>query len=404
MEEAAGSKQLDRSGRGRVPTFSLHFTFQLLSSSFSGTQDITQHLHPYLSLRATLSYSEFFGRTIENMSSSNNSEIEKLSLRPDNMVEDELVQITLTVLTKNIAPTLPEGCAIFVYAQWLDVHRQSPSALTQDWVSTSQQWVHALRSLGFSPTEIILGLDEWKMVTGNFPLPGSGSRSLPSSYEIIMWYGNHAIESYPLAGNSDHLGYCKAYECLFGPPPAGYACTRCGVSGMCILVSLPSHELGLRSEQAIICRSVPPTWIPPTIRPLATVISAPSVTYLVTTIDPSARTIQTQCRSLNYDECGSLEPARPIWLVPYPSLILQRRMNTRRCNKHSGLIRHLMPITALSRMESAADRCPPPQADRPMKAVLLPIRSNHSERECAALRSMRITSRKERPWAQPRLK
>ena len=232
------------------------------------------------------------------MASSGYSEIEKLSLRPDNMTVEELLQISLSVLTRNVAPTLPSGSIIFVYAQWLDIHRQNPSILTQHWVNTAQQWVHALRALGCSPHEIILGLDEWKMITGNFPLAGSGSRSLPSSYEIIMWYGNYAVKGY----HSEHIGYENTFGDFTRPPPAYYVCNRCGISGTFILVFLRSNHLSvmrhvsqlvLTLEQATICRSVPPTWIPPTIRPPATLISAPSVTNWETTIDLSALTTQT---------------------------------------------------------------------------------------------------------------
>lgn len=168
-------------------------------------------------------------------------ETEKLSLDPDNMTDEELLQTSLSVLTKNIAPTLPDYSIVLIYSQWLDVHRQNPTPLTAHWPNTTQQWVHALRSRGCTSAEIIFGLDGWKEVASRYPPKHARSRALPTTEDILMWYANDSVQGYPLAGQAGHgwhTGYGRAPDNFTGPPPEGYVCNRCGVPGMFTLSPL----------------------------------------------------------------------------------------------------------------------------------------------------------------------
>jgi hypothetical protein len=166
------------------------------------------------------------------MASSEYDKMEKLSLDPDNMTNEELLQTSLEVLTKNVAPTLPGFSMVLIYCQWLDVHREHPSPLTQHWKITVQQWVQVLRSRGCSPSDIMLGLDEWNEITGDFYQKYSGPRPLPTDEDILRLCGTQSMQSYQPTGRVDHTGYGKGHDDFTGPPPGSYICIRCGVPGM----------------------------------------------------------------------------------------------------------------------------------------------------------------------------
>ena len=177
------------------------------------------------------------------MATTEYNETEKLSLDPDKMTDEELLQTSLDVLTKNIAPTLPDYSIVLIYSQWLEVHAQNPTPLTAHWVNTTQQWVQALRSHGCTSAEIIFGLNGWKEVAARYPPKHARSRSLPTTQEVLIWYGNEITQGYPPAGKFEHgwqVEYGRAPENFMAPPPRGYVCNRCGVPGMFTLASLLS--------------------------------------------------------------------------------------------------------------------------------------------------------------------
>lgn len=166
------------------------------------------------------------------MDSSKDTETEKLSLDPDNMTNEELLQISLTVLTKNVAPSLPDYSVVLLYAQWLNVHCQNPTSLTQYWTTTTMHWVHALRSRGCSPSDIIHGLDVWKHLMAEIGSAYSTSRSLPTDKEVTMLYDIQSVESLQSTGQAEYYGQRNGVTDYMAPPPGSYICNRCGIPGM----------------------------------------------------------------------------------------------------------------------------------------------------------------------------
>lgn len=154
------------------------------------------------------------------------------SLKPDNMTDEELLEISLSTLTKNLAPTLRRERIVRVYARWLDIHCVRNSPMTYHWANTVKQWVHALRHLGFSPCDIITGLGLWTLMVRRHGMRYAPSRALPSPREVEMFHAFDTVQGYHPTSRVEFGGSEYTFDHVAVPSPSTYVYNRCGVPGI----------------------------------------------------------------------------------------------------------------------------------------------------------------------------
>jgi hypothetical protein len=156
--------------------------------------------------------------------------MDRHSVKPDNMTDDELLEISLSTLTKNLAPTLRRERIVRVYARWLDLHCVFNTPMTYHWSNTVQQWVHALRHLGFTASDISYGIGLRMIMARRVGF--TASRAPPCSREVKMFYASETVQSYHPGSRVEFGGHEYALDHFAVPPPPAYVCNRCGVPGM----------------------------------------------------------------------------------------------------------------------------------------------------------------------------
>jgi hypothetical protein len=223
------------------------------------------------------------------MGSFSRTHVDKLLSDPDSLTTEDFLQLTLSTLSKNLSPLLSDRWVILTYIRWLDTHCQNHSRVTEHWMNTTQQWIHALRARGFRRSELTGAIESWKEAhsyTSDSARISGGSLHLPTKEDIVRVFEIQKADGRPKDLNDR---YGKTVDDFQKPPPENYICNRCGQKGAvtyanCLLSQrLPklarfTVKLGLISKKGITCKSVLQTWTRHTISPLTTATPAQSVT------------------------------------------------------------------------------------------------------------------------------
>jgi hypothetical protein len=144
--------------------------------------------------------------------------------RVESMSNEELFETSLSALSRKLSASLSSRQTFVVYLNWLEVHRQRPSKLTEHWDNTLLHWAQALRTRGFTLDRLISEVQTW--VQDNRPVR-SHRRSPPEPHDLA--------KAYPAA---ERIGYSyrpsvrHPQEGKFdGKLPRNYVCNRCNKKG-----------------------------------------------------------------------------------------------------------------------------------------------------------------------------
>jgi len=135
-----------------------------------------------------------------------------------------------------------------IYLRWLEIHRQKPSNLTKLWENTIFHWAQALRSRGFTESELVREVNSWKEIQleRNGPFRSWMHRDPPMPKDIARAYANDSTstrqnpkhEKYkPLAKSDHNTKMQKGHSEFSRPPPGNYVCNRCEARGKSMLYS-----------------------------------------------------------------------------------------------------------------------------------------------------------------------
>ncbi|KAG9249240.1 hypothetical protein BJ878DRAFT_537463 [Calycina marina] len=168
---------------------------------------------------------------------------------PDRLTDLDLVELPLSLLSKNLHSTLSHHSTIFIYLRWLEVHRREDTRVTKHWGNTVLHWCQALRTRGVPEYELLDEVDIWKR---GRTFSGLSDRSPPTSHEISKAYKDHSnipatahnkegssppkVDSSPNRSDNSFRKFDSMLskpkdEDFQGPPPPGYRCNRCGRVG-----------------------------------------------------------------------------------------------------------------------------------------------------------------------------
>ncbi|KAF7931713.1 uncharacterized protein EAE98_004449 [Botrytis deweyae] len=172
--------------------------------------------------------------------------LELLFRAPDLVTDDDLLNISLSNLAKNVNDESPASLIMRIYCRWLEVHRRSSLQLFKAWPNTIKQWVESLEHRGVDKEAVIAHVIDWKKSNGPSTLNGPKGwieeKHLPSVDEIEKVFN----ERYGL--NKDKpsdKGYSDRGEYRSDKPssnsdlggsrseyiPPSYICNRCGKNG-----------------------------------------------------------------------------------------------------------------------------------------------------------------------------
>ncbi|KAF7900450.1 uncharacterized protein EAF01_007752 [Botrytis porri] len=172
--------------------------------------------------------------------------LELLFRAPNLVTDDDLLNISLSNLAKNVNDESPASLIMRIYCRWLEVHRRSPLQLLKAWPNTIKQWVESLEHRGVDKEAVIAHVVDWKKANGPSTLNGRKrwieEKHLPSVDEIERVFDEkHGLtkdkpsdEGYSdggeyrsdkLSSKSDPGGSHSEYV------PPSYICNRCGKNG-----------------------------------------------------------------------------------------------------------------------------------------------------------------------------
>ncbi|TGO46122.1 hypothetical protein BOTNAR_0612g00020 [Botryotinia narcissicola] len=172
--------------------------------------------------------------------------LELLFRAPNLITDDDLLNISLSNLAKNLNDESPASVIMRIYCWWLEVQRRSPLQLFKAWPNTIKQWVESLEHRGVDKEAVIAHVIDWKkanaLSTPNGPKGRIEEKHLPSVDEIEKVFGEKR------GLNKDKLsekGYSDRGEYRSGKPssksdfgdscseyfPPSYICNRCGKNG-----------------------------------------------------------------------------------------------------------------------------------------------------------------------------
>ncbi|TGO56090.1 hypothetical protein BCON_0082g00020 [Botryotinia convoluta] len=172
--------------------------------------------------------------------------LELLFRAPNLVTDDDLLNISLSNLAKNVNDESPASLIMRIYCRWLEVHRRSPLQLFKAWPNTIKQWVESLEHRGVDKEAVIAHVVEWKKANGPSTLNGLKGwieeKHLPSVDEIERVFDEkHGLNkdrpsdkgysdrgeyrSDKLSSKSDLGGSRSEYV------PPSYICNRCGKNG-----------------------------------------------------------------------------------------------------------------------------------------------------------------------------
>ncbi|KAH8597095.1 hypothetical protein B0O99DRAFT_483061, partial [Bisporella sp. PMI_857] len=84
-----------------------------------------------------------------------------LSHEPDMLTDADLLNIPLSMLSKNLDARLSHKAAVFVYLRWLEVQRVSQPNFTDQWDNTVLKWCQALRNRGLDEKALAEEVTTW---------------------------------------------------------------------------------------------------------------------------------------------------------------------------------------------------------------------------------------------------
>lgn len=147
--------------------------------------------------------------------------------------------------TKGLSPRI----VLDIYVRWLELHRLEESKRTSHWGNTILHWTQALRSRGFSESELLENMAQWKLKYG--PFRSKSRRFPPSSKEISKAFEDvprnvsevnklkpHSVDrASPQSAqqvthrNAYQVSPRKGFVSYDYPPHPSYVCNRCGEPG-----------------------------------------------------------------------------------------------------------------------------------------------------------------------------
>ncbi|KAK6610022.1 WD40 repeatcontaining protein [Botrytis cinerea] len=172
--------------------------------------------------------------------------LELLFRAPNLVTNDDLLNISLSNLAKNVNDELSASFIMKIYCRWLEVHRRSPLQLFKAWPNTIKQWVESLEHRGVDKEIVIAHVVDWKKDNGPSTINGAKGwieeKHLPSVGEIERVFDEkHSLnEDKPSdkgcfdrgeyrsdrpSSKSDLGGARSEYV------PSSYICNRCGKNG-----------------------------------------------------------------------------------------------------------------------------------------------------------------------------
>ncbi|KAF7887075.1 uncharacterized protein EAF02_003722 [Botrytis sinoallii] len=114
--------------------------------------------------------------------------LELLFRAPGLVTDDDLLNISLSNLAKNVNDESPASLIMRIYCRWLEVHRRSSLQLFKAWPNTIKQWVESLEHRGVDKEAVIAHVIDWKKSNGPSTLNGPKGwieeKHLPSVDEI----------------------------------------------------------------------------------------------------------------------------------------------------------------------------------------------------------------------------
>lgn len=173
--------------------------------------------------------------------------LELLFRAPNLVTNDDLLNISLSNLAKNVNDELSASFIMKIYCRWLEVHRRSPLQLFKAWPNTIKQWVESLEHRGVDKEIVIAHVVDWKKDSGPSTINGAKGwieeKHLPSVDEIERVFDEkHSLNkdkpsdkgcfdrgeyrSDRPSSKSDLGGARSEYV------PSSYICNRCGKNGM----------------------------------------------------------------------------------------------------------------------------------------------------------------------------
>ncbi|TGO26460.1 hypothetical protein BPAE_0059g00300 [Botrytis paeoniae] len=165
---------------------------------------------------------------------------------PNLVTDDDLLNISLSNLAKNVNDESPTFSIMRIYCRWLEVHRRSPLQLFKTWPNTIKQWVESLEHRGVDKEAVIAHVVDWKKANGPSTLNGPKGwieeKHLPSVDEIERVFDEeHGLNK----DKPSDKGYSNRGEYRSDKPssksdfggsrseyvPPSYVCNRCGKNG-----------------------------------------------------------------------------------------------------------------------------------------------------------------------------
>ncbi|TGO15079.1 hypothetical protein BTUL_0044g00180 [Botrytis tulipae] len=172
--------------------------------------------------------------------------LELLFRAPNLVTDDDLLNISLSNLAKNVNDESPASVIMRIYCRWLEVQRRSPLQLFKAWPNTIKQWVESLEHRGVDKEAVIAHVIDWKKANGpstpNGPKGRIEEKHLPSVDEIEKVFGEKCGLN---KDKPSEKGYSDRGEYRSGKPssksdfgdsrseyvPPSYICNRCGKNG-----------------------------------------------------------------------------------------------------------------------------------------------------------------------------
>ncbi|KAF5874455.1 putative protein mpe1 protein [Botrytis fragariae] len=172
--------------------------------------------------------------------------LELLFRAPNSVTDDDLLNISLSNLAKNVNDESPASLIMKIYCRWLEVHRRSPLQLFRAWPNTIKQWVESLKHRGVDKEAVIAHVVDWKKANGpstlNDPKEWIEEKHLPSVDEIERVFDEkHDLnKDKPSDKGYSDRGEYRSDKSSSKPDfrdsrskyvPPSYICNRCGKNG-----------------------------------------------------------------------------------------------------------------------------------------------------------------------------
>ncbi|KAM0148824.1 hypothetical protein ACHAQE_004409 [Botrytis cinerea] len=169
--------------------------------------------------------------------------LELLFRAPNLVTNDDLLNISLSNLAKNVNDELSASFIMKIYCRWLEVHRRSPLQLFKAWPNTIKQWVESLEHRGVDKEIVIAHVVDWKKDSGPSTINGAKGwieeKHLPSVDEIERVFDEkHSLNKDKPSdkGCFDRGHLVKQCPTNMDPafdkkPPESYKCSICNKSG-----------------------------------------------------------------------------------------------------------------------------------------------------------------------------